>query len=136
MQRYFSVDRREDAIIATITDAHLNSAALADFITLELLEMLKTGPVLLVIDFQNVKSISSSAIDGFLHVVRQSNVPLRLCSMSASLREIFRIIKLDGTVFEIFDSVEDALNVKPHSYFEASGKYSPPDEEFDDTSRR
>ncbi len=133
MHRYFNVDRSDDTIVAQIVDAHLNGAALADFIKQELVEMLEDQPKTLIIDFQNVKSVSSSTISSFLQIanrMRASNARLVLCSMSESLRSIFKTLKLDGSVFLIFDSVDEAIQSKRHSYFEASGKYSPPDEEL------
>ena len=133
MHRYFSVDRTDEAIVAQIVDAHLNGAALADFIKEELLEMLEDDPKTLIIDFQNVKSVSSSTISSFLLIakrMRTSNARLAFCSMSESLRSIFKTLKLDGSAFAIFDSIEEALSSKKQSYFEASGKYSPPGEEL------
>ena len=133
MHRYFNVDRTDEAIIAQIVDAHLNGAALADFIKQELLEMLEDAPKTLVIDFQNVKSVSSSIISSFLQIsnrMRTSDARLVFCAMSDSLRSIFKTLKLDGSVFLIVDSVEEAISSKKHSYFDASGKYSPPDEEL------
>lgn len=133
MHRYFSVDRTDDAIVAQIVEAHLNGAALADFIKQELEEMLQTDPKAIVIDFQNVKSVSSSTINSFLQIAsrtRTTDARLLFCHMSDSLRSIFKTLKLDGSVFQIFDSVEEAMNSKNHSYYEASGKYSPPDDEL------
>ncbi|MCA9218664.1 MAG: anti-sigma factor antagonist [Planctomycetales bacterium] len=134
MHRYFNVDRTDEAIIAQIVDAHLNGAALADFIKQELLEMLdEDQPKTLIIDFQNVKSVSSSMISSFLQIsnrMRSSDARLVFCAMSESLRSIFKTLKLDGSVFLIVDSVEEALDSKQRSYFDASGKYSPPDDEL------
>ncbi|MFC1758584.1 STAS domain-containing protein [Planctomycetota bacterium] len=134
MHRYFSVKRTDDAIVAEIVDAHLNGAALADFIRQEMLEMLADNPKTLIIDFKSVKSLSSSTINSFLQIAKQmraSNARLAFCSMSESLRGIFKTLKLDGTAFRIFDSVDEAIRSSgKHSYFDASGKHSPPGEEL------
>ncbi len=134
MHRYFSVNRTDDAIVAEIVDAHLNGAALADFIKQEMLEMLEDEPKTLIIDFKNVKSLSSSTISSFLQIanrMRSSNARLAFCAMSESLRGIFKTLKLDGTAFRIYDSADEAIrSSEKHSYFEASGKHSPPGEEL------
>jgi anti-anti-sigma factor len=133
MHRYFNVDRTDDAIVAQIVEAHLNGAALADFIKQEMLEMLQDSPKTLIIDFGNVKSVSSSIISSFLQIAnrtRTTDARLVFCCMSESLRSIFKTLKLDGSVFQIVDTLEEAISSKRHSYYEASGKYSPPDDEL------
>ena len=67
-------------------------------------------PEMLVIDFQNVKILSSTVISSLLICKRyavRTKTQIILCEMSRSLRNIFRSLKLDGTEFTICDSVRE-----------------------------
>ncbi len=65
----------------------------------------------MVIDFSNVKFLTSSALGLLIRVnkkVRESSGNLRLCSIDPRILEIFRITRLDS-VFDIQPDVESAV---------------------------
>jgi anti-anti-sigma factor len=68
-------------------------------------------PQKIVVDFQAVTSFPSMAIGALRRVdkrVREYSGQLRLCGMPRAVREVFKITKLDGSVFQIFDTFHSA----------------------------
>lgn len=67
-------------------------------------------PVRLIIDFRNVKFLSSAALGRMVHLkkrLRERRGELRLCAIDPNLLEVFRITRLD-TLFEIHDDLASA----------------------------
>ena len=64
-----------------------------------------------VVDFHNVQRFSTEFIGTLLSFKRQMGEGARisLCSMQPVHRDIFRVLNLDGTVFQIFDDVTQAV---------------------------
>ena len=66
----------------------------------------------LVVSFSHVSIICSDSI-GILLRVRQTITSrggqMHLCCMSPNIRQVFKLLNLDGTLFKIFDSQEDAV---------------------------
>jgi anti-anti-sigma regulatory factor len=135
--RFFTTEQIGDATIARPVDPHLQGTALAELVKLELLQIFEaTACKTAIVDFQNVKLISSSVISSMLGVKRQlsaSGVPFLMCGMSDSLRYVFRTLNMDGNVFNIVDDVSEALSgtskASSYSYYDVCGRLSPPDEE-------
>ncbi len=134
--RFFTIEQVGDTVIARPVDPYLQGTALAELVKLELLQITEsTGCKAAVIDFQNVKLISSSVISSLLGVKRQlasSGIPFTLCGMTDSLRHVFRTLNMDGTVFQIVDDIGEALSgdARVTSYYDVCGQASPPDEEL------
>ena len=133
--RFFTTRAIDDTTIVQAVDPYLQGTTVAELVKLELAQIVKSSPNQhLVIDLANVKMISSSVISSLLALKRQlaaGEVSLRLCCMSESLRYVFKTLNMDGTIFDIFDSVDDAISgqSRGHSYFDVCGRVSPPDEE-------
>jgi len=134
--RFFTIEQIGDAVVARPVDQYLQGTALAELVKLELLQITETtGCKAAVVDFRNVKLISSSVISSLLGVKRHLNahhIPFTLCGMSESLRYVFRSLNMDGTIFQIVENVSAALtaqDVKVTSYFDVCGQVSPPGEE-------
>ncbi len=68
-------------------------------------------PVKAVVDFHHVQRFSTEFIGTLLSFKRQMGAGARisLCSMQPVHRDIFRVLNLDGTVFQIFDNVAHAV---------------------------
>ena len=76
-----------------------------------LLELLDKNPVRIVVNFQGVAYMDSAGLASFVKLLsraRKKGVELHLVSLSAMLKGLFEITRLD-TVFEISDSEEAAL---------------------------
>ncbi len=112
--RYYVVESHGDSIVVQIVDAYLQGDALAECLKLELLQIVEANsPKLVVVDFQNVKLIGSLAVSSFLTVNQRlagMGVFLKLCSMNDQLRQLFRTLRLDGSVFRIAATVPEALS--------------------------
>jgi len=71
----------------------------------------KDKPTAIVVSLKRVTRYSSEAIGGLIRMerrVRAQGGRVKLC-MNRELRELFKVTRLDGTLFEIFDSESDAV---------------------------
>lgn len=108
-----AVEYVENVAIATIVDEKILEAidiqALGDSI-MPLVE--RKEDIKLVLDFSNVQFLSSSVLGLLIRVskkVYESNGQLRLCAITGSIMQIFRITRLDK-VFEIHPDSQQALD--------------------------
>ncbi|MDG2382160.1 MAG: STAS domain-containing protein [Pirellulaceae bacterium] len=113
LYRFFVVDVHENALVAQIVDSHLQGETSAELLKLELLKIIDdSSPDVLVLDFCNVKIVGTWVISCFLYVnsrMASRGSKLKLAGMSETLRSIFKTLRLDDTVFQIFDTVDEAL---------------------------
>lgn len=68
-------------------------------------------PQRLQINFEYVKIFVSEGISALIRAQKRVNDyggKMNLCGMSKDLRQIFKICRLDGPVFDIYDSCRDA----------------------------
>jgi anti-anti-sigma regulatory factor len=111
--RYFHVEETTSGMIVRISESHLSGGAIAEVLKLELSQLAKTkSPRLLLIDFQCVRMMSSWVIGALLLIKRQLDqygARLKLCAVPVPIREIYRTMQLEGNVFDICDSVAEAL---------------------------
>ena len=110
---YFITEESTQAMIVHITEPRMSGQVNAEIFRLELAQLVAdTAPRNLIIDFHSVKMISSSFVAALIlskkHLDRD-RVSLFLCDMPGSVREVYRILNLEGTMFDIFDSVPSAL---------------------------
>ena len=68
-------------------------------------------PDKVVIDFQNIQRFSTEFIGTLLSFKKQMGAggKIKLCSLQPVQRDIFRVLNLDGTVFQILDDVNAAV---------------------------
>ncbi|HBG25860.1 MAG TPA: anti-sigma factor antagonist [Phycisphaerales bacterium] len=101
-----SIYYAQDATVVTITDEKILEDE--DVKALEESIMpLVDGPVNLIIDFVNVRFLSSAVLGLLIRVSKKINEQkgkLKLCGIGPRIFEIFKITRLD----EIFDIHEDA----------------------------
>jgi anti-anti-sigma regulatory factor len=111
--RYFITEESTQAIIVHITESRMSSEVISEIFRLELARLVAdTAPRNLIVDFHSVTMISSSFISALIVLRNQldrDRVSLLLCDMPVSIREVYRTLNLEGTVFDIFDSVPSAL---------------------------
>lgn len=110
--RCFDVEQFVGATVVRLTDPLRMRDLLVGELQDELLDMLeREKPTKLVVDFGRVEFCSSAVIEALIrakkHVVTAGG-GLKLCDMRSGVREAFQILNLDGTVFDIHDSVTHA----------------------------
>lgn len=67
----------------------------------------------LLVSFAEVGRCSTDVINALLLAKKRllsEGGELRLCEMSESIRHTYRILNLDGTVFRIYESVDEGLD--------------------------
>jgi len=79
----------------------------------ELMKLVEsTFGIRLLLDFSNVEYLSSAVLGKLVAThkkVQEGKGTMRLCAIKPSIREVFKITKLDK-VFEIHDTQQSALN--------------------------
>ncbi len=110
--RYFNVEQRGDVTLVTMTwRDFLNQLANVE-LKVELMKYAREeSPTRLVVNFENVDRFSTELIGTMLSVKKLlgEEGAIRLCCMDELQRDVFRLLQLDGTVFEIHDTVDSAL---------------------------
>jgi anti-anti-sigma factor len=115
MDKYkcFEVQKVGDVSIVHLVDQKLLDRLLIYEMHDELLAFLeKERPLQLIVNFGPVTHCSTEVIGGLLRVnkrLKSSGGKLKLCGMSDSIREVYRIMNLDGTIFDIYESAADAV---------------------------
>lgn len=70
-------------------------------------------PRKLLVSFSEVSRCSTDVINVLLLAKKRlltESGELKLCEMSENIRHTYQILNLDGTVFRIYDSAEDAID--------------------------
>jgi anti-sigma B factor antagonist len=105
-----SVYYAQDAVVVTIADEKIledeDIKALEDSIM-----PLIDGPVNLVIDFTNVRFLSSTVLGLLIRITKKINEHkgrLKLCGISPRISEIFKITRLNE-IFDIYDDAKKAM---------------------------
>ncbi len=111
--RYIQAEKKDHSMVICFAEQNLEGETLAECIRLEIDQLLQgESPDKLIVDFTNVRRISSLVISTLL-LVRQKlstrRIPVVLCSLPVPILEIYRTLQLAGTQFQVFDSVNDAL---------------------------
>ncbi|MFC1737880.1 STAS domain-containing protein [Planctomycetota bacterium] len=113
MKPNISIQYNEDITIVTFTDEQIledkDIRALEDSI-LSVVE--QGGPIKLILDFCNVKFLSSMVLGLLIRIskrVYENEGKLALCNISDKIYEIFKITRLTN-IFDIFEDVEDATD--------------------------
>lgn len=109
----FDLLRIGDSHIVHLHDASvLSGEAIAQSKT-ELFQLVDSdAPHRLIINFASVQFCSSATVGILIqleHELKPKGTQLYLCGMRESIREVFRVLNLDGSVFEIRETVANAL---------------------------
>lgn len=111
---FFDVDRQNGAAVLRIRVEEILSSQKCAQVRAELVSYLRTEkPNRVVISFQSVKRFSSEGINICFQAkstIDDLGGQLRLCEMNQQLREAFKALNLDGTVFQIHDDITQAQN--------------------------
>ncbi len=111
--QHFSVQLVDDVAVVQVLAPKLSDSLTVSEFQDELLGMIETDqPKKLVVSFKGVLHCSTAIINGLLRAKKQLLVgdgSLRLCGMSEVIRDAYRMLHLDGTVFDIDDTLEESL---------------------------
>jgi anti-sigma B factor antagonist len=107
-----SVSFHGPAAVATLTDEKILDETQLQGLEGSFLPLIEQNPkIQLVIDFSNVKFLTSSVLGLLIRIskkVYETDGKLRLCSINPKIMEIFRITRLDR-IFEIYPDVDEAM---------------------------
>ena len=109
----FDVEMDGDVTIVRLNDPKLHEMILITELHDELLQYIgQHQPRKLLVDFAMVTHCSSAVINSMLLArkrLKSHGAVMRLCSMHEPVREAFRLLRLDGTLFEIHESLPAGL---------------------------
>ncbi len=106
------VEEKGDVLVANILGKSLLDSAVIRELSGELMAVVADRPHKLVVRFAEVSRCSTEVINVLLQAKKRlltDGGDLHICEMSESIRHTFRILNLDGTVFAIFETQEDAI---------------------------
>ena len=107
-----SLEYRGQIVIAMLTDEKILDEDQLQGLEGSFLPLIqKTTGIQLIIDFSNVKFLTSSVLGLLIRIskkVYETEGTLRLCSIDSKILEVFRITRLDK-IFEIHSDVDDAM---------------------------
>lgn len=99
-------------IVATLTDEKILDDIQIQALEGSMMPLIEQNEAIqLVIDFSNVKFLTSSALGLLIRIskkIYEKGGKLRLCAIDAKIMEVFRITRLDK-IFEIYPEQDDAL---------------------------
>ncbi len=110
---HFKLQHQEKALVVHLADTKLFDSLALNELRDELVEVIDhLQPMRMLINFGAVSHCSSEVINILLRVKEKMDSyggQLRFCGMSKSLREVYKILKLDGRVFQILETAQDAM---------------------------
>lgn len=109
--RHFRTQTIGDVSVLTLTVSNLQEQLPGFELKTELLRFAEQeSPEKLVISFEHVDRFSTEFIGTLLSTKKRHSRTRRmnLCCMQPVHREVFRVLNLDGTVFQICDTVNEA----------------------------
>ena len=104
----------DNALVIELIDPRLFDMATITALQDELLSLFdQEQPRRTVVDFTRVSHCSTAVINGLLRAkkrIQANDGQLKLCGMINSIRDAYKMLNLDGTVFQIYDNLDDALD--------------------------
>lgn len=111
--RHFNVRTVKDVLVAHLIDLRLFDTLIVNELQDELLALIdKEQPKKVLVNFDGVSHCSTAVINGLLRAKKRlmtSGGQIKLCQMHPTIREAYRLLNLDGTVFHIHDTEAEAL---------------------------
>jgi anti-anti-sigma factor len=110
--KHFEVETDQGVTVVQLTALELLDQLLTHEMQEELLRFVdEQKPHRLVVSFDGVRRCSTEIINAMLRTRKRISVQggdMRLCSMHHTIRDVFRMLNLEGNVFEIFDTLDEA----------------------------
>ncbi|MCH2123435.1 MAG: STAS domain-containing protein [Pirellulaceae bacterium] len=111
--KYFNPEQTETALIARVSTSHFLDRLVIHEFQEELINfVLAEHPQNLIVDFGRVQQISSETVNALIRArecILGHEGTLFLCDLRPEIREVFQLLNLDGTLFQIHDSLSAAL---------------------------
>ena len=111
--KYFQPEQIDGASVCHLVDADFFDRAVINDFQEEMINfILAEKPDKLLIDFGRVRAISSETINALLRAreyMLASDGQIKLCDMREEIRQAFRLLNLEGKIFDIHDSMAAAL---------------------------
>ena len=112
--RYIQLESNPRALIVRFVEQDLFGEMVAECTKMEIMQAVdENHPSRVIIDFTDVRSISSSMIGALLTVrnrYQRDGIELRLCCVPVPIQEVYRTLNLQGTKFQVDDTLEQSLN--------------------------
>jgi anti-anti-sigma factor len=110
--RHLTPARVDDVLSIQLLDPKLFDAETIMSLQDELMELVEhEQPQKVIVDFSRVLHCSTAVMNGLLRAkkrIKANGGELRLCGMIEPIRDAYRMLNLDGTVFQIHDSPDEA----------------------------
>jgi anti-anti-sigma regulatory factor len=111
--RHFETENMGDILVVRMVDRRIADTMAVSELQDELLLVLDREPTKkLLVNFQKVTQCSTSVINGLLRAKKKlmgSGGQVMLCGLHPTIREAYKLLNLDGTVFPIHDTEAEAL---------------------------
>jgi anti-anti-sigma factor len=111
-RKHFDVQSEDGLVVLRLEDPYSYDTSDYGDLQLKLFQFVEeVRPQLLVVDFQNVAYCSTATINALIQVRRRLAAyggQLKLSGLSTEVREAFRCMNLEGTIFSIYDTPEAA----------------------------
>ena len=111
--RHFDAEKIGDVLVVRLVDRRLADTMSVNELQDEMLMLLEQMPTKkLLVSFLKVTHCSTSVINGLLRVKKKllaTGGQIKLCELQPLIREAYKLLNLDGTVFHIHDTEAEAL---------------------------
>lgn len=114
--RLIATEARGGATVVSVLEPQLTTHVVAEMLESELLHVVhELRPAIFVLDFEQVRMISSATIGVLLRVrqrLLEQGGQLRLCRVNVPISEVYRVLNLDQNLLLVFDTVEQAVKAQ------------------------
>ena len=121
--KHFEVSQVGDITLLKLVDPKLFETMIVSELQDELVTFVETlRPKKVLVSFELVTHCSTAVINGLLRAKKRVLADkgcLKLCGMTDTIRDAYKMLNLDGTVFEIYDDSDGAVKSFVESTTEA-----------------
>lgn len=112
--KHFRWEKSGDVVVLHLVDTELFDRLIINELHDEVMLFLKTYKIpKLLINFGSVRSLSSETLNALLKArdwIVGNDGTIKFCDMRDSIRQVFKVTNLDGTMFHIYGSMHEAMD--------------------------
>ena len=111
-EKRFALESIDDITVLHMVDPRLYDTILVNEFEVELAGYVSAGAREIVVDFANVTQCSTAVINALITAqkqVKSAGGEIKLCQMKDMVRQAYRILKLDGSLFHIYEDIDGAV---------------------------